>query len=103
MQVLDDSMPIKRVMYYDEAEDRLIVKGTQDIEPILRWTHELRSLGQRGNETKLHKHVAEIPLVVAEQWLKEGLNIFDKNCEKDLKRKLNDPDNKFFRVWQGRI
>ena len=43
--------------------------------------------------------VAEIPMVIYNKMLREG-SIRDKS---HLKRWLNNPDNKMFRVWQGKV
>jgi hypothetical protein len=48
---------------------------------------------------KEFRHVAEIPMVIYQQMIRDG-SINDK---KALKKWLNDPDNRPFRTWKGRI
>ena len=45
------------------------------------------------------RHVAEIPMVIYQKMVREG-SINDK---KALKKWLNDPDNKMFRTWKGKV
>jgi len=40
---------------------------------------------------------------VVEQWLKEGIDIFNPAHEEAVKRKLNDSDNLFLRTAPGRL
>jgi hypothetical protein len=53
------------------------------------------------------KHVARIPLLVLEQWAKEAgiprRKIYGKEMNEIIRRKLNDPDNKFLRTGLGEI
>ena len=96
---------IERKMFYDESEDRLIIAATQDVEDILKHTSELRSMGNAANRSKDRSfyHLAEVPLIVVEQWMKEGINIFKREHWPLVKKKLNDFDNARLRVWEGRI
>ena len=54
------------------------------------------SNGKQGSELK---HVAEVPMVIYQQAIREGW----ANDKKKWKKWLNDPDNKLFRIWQGRV
>ena len=45
------------------------------------------------------RHVAEIPMVIYQKMVREG-SIHDKNA---LKKWLNNPDNKMFRTWKGKV
>jgi hypothetical protein len=45
---------------------------------------------------------AHIPDIIILKWLnEEGLNIYDKNAQAQLRRKLNDPDWRFLRTRPG--
>jgi hypothetical protein len=48
---------------------------------------------------KEFRHVAEIPMVIYQQMVRDG-SIRDKQA---LRKWLNNPDNKYFRVWKGKI
>ncbi|GAG52779.1 unnamed protein product, partial [marine sediment metagenome] len=48
---------------------------------------------------------ASIPLVVVEQWMKEGINMLRPTEEdkKKIRQKLNDPEFRYLRTAPGRI
>jgi hypothetical protein len=45
------------------------------------------------------RHIAEVPMVIWQKALREG---WSKDRAK-WKQWLNDPDNKVFRTWQGKV
>lgn len=49
------------------------------------------------------RYVAEIPNIVIEQWLKEGINIFDKNDAKKVQAKLNSNEYAYLRTSTGKM
>lgn len=51
------------------------------------------------------RKVAEIPCIVVEQWLKEGVNIFSKDpdMQKKFKQKLNDYNYRYLRTFPGQL
>lgn len=53
------------------------------------------------------KHVARIPLLVLEKWAKEAgipkRQIYGKKMTEVIRKKLNDPDNKFLRTGMGEV
>lgn len=58
-----------------------------------------------GRKDVSMRHVAEIPNLVAEQWLKEGINIFspDPDMQKKFRQKLNSPEYRYLRTFPGRV
>jgi hypothetical protein len=88
---------------------RLLVVRSQDVAPYLKENAELRNSASswrpyssgRGTMRK----VAEIPNIVAEQWLKEGVNVFsnDPDMVKKVRRKLDDYTNQKLRTMPGRM
>ena len=86
----------------------LVVKRTQDTTPYLdENTRELNSHGDwrpysgKGNLKK----IAEIPNIVIEQWIKEGVNIFDPDpaMQRAFRRKLDDYTYKKLRTMPGKV
>jgi len=73
----------------------LIIETRQDLSPVIDHVLELRDrpLGKEW------RHVAEIPMYFFDQWAKEG-SLHDKT---KIRKWLDDPQNKPFRVWQGRM
>jgi hypothetical protein len=83
----------------------LVVKRTQDVEPIL--DHNKRAQadaagGWRRNAGKTRRQIAEIPNIVVEQWLREGFNIF-RVSEIELRKKLDDPQWSYLKTVQGKV
>lgn len=58
-----------------------------------------------GRKDVSRRRVAEIPVAVAEQWMKEGINIFSKDpdMQKAFRKKLNDYNYRYLRTYPGRI
>lgn len=83
-----------------DGDDMHVVR-TQDVQPILDDNKRLMSLNDGYSPSRDMKRVASIPLTVVEQWMKEGIDIFDKNCAEAIRRKLNSPDYKFLRTAPG--
>ena len=76
-------------------DDRHIYHTAQNVNPVIEHVSKLREF-QPGKHLR---HAAEIPMVIWNKALREGWH----NDKKAWKRFLNDPDNKAFRVWQGRL
>lgn len=97
---------VKTEFFHDESDDKYIIKREQDIEPILNANKIAQNDGSNGySKSRDLRRVASIPLVVIEQWMKEdGVNILaltGDEKQKYFRRKLNDPDNKYFRTDAG--
>ena len=83
--------------------DDMHVLRHQDCEAILENNKRLYGLNNGYSPSRDLKRVASIPLTVVEQWMKEGVNIFDKNCAEAIRRKLNDPQYLYLRTAPGRV
>jgi hypothetical protein len=90
---------------YDAAEDALIVKREQDVQPILDANRRaFNDSPEHGRYIKGDMHrVASIPNVVVEQWLQEGINIFDRADWPKVRQKLNSPEYAYLRTKPGRV
>lgn len=87
---------IEEYMHVDPMRpDDLIIETVQDCSSILEYTKELRE-GPVGKEWR---HVACIPNYFIDKAAKEGW----LHDEAKWHAFLNDPDNKLFRTWPGRI
>lgn len=95
-----------------KAKDgKLYIKRTQDVEGYLEQNQreynshsDWRPYGS-GKKDKPLRKVAEIPNIVIEQWLREGVNIFDPDpaMQKKWRRKLDDYTNKKLRTMPGKL
>lgn len=87
---------------YDELTDTLVISKEQDVTDILEWNKKLQNSDgytKKGIKDEMW-HYAQIPNVVIEKWLSEGFNIFDKNNDKALFRKLNSPEYKYLKTTE---
>ena len=92
---MDDYLAPAKV-YYHELEDGIVaVERRQDVEGLVELAKNLKDIPP-GREFRL---VGFIPDSVLDEALAQGW-IHDK---KRLKRWLNDPDNRKFRVWEGNV
>mgnify|MGYP003148961671 FL=1 len=94
--------PVKQRAYWDNADEKLIVKSTQDTAPILESNRfERNEFDVKNNSDMKYNRgftkVASIPNIVIDKLMRDG-TWFDK---KAMKRWLNDPDNKSFRTGGG--
>jgi len=92
--------------FHDQADEKYVVNRVQDVEPILKANKIAQTDGSDGyTASRDLKRVASIPLVVVEQWMKQdGINVLaltGDEQQKYLKKKLNDPDNRFLRTDSG--
>lgn len=74
----------------------LIIETVQDCEPIIQRAKEL----SEQTPGKEWRHVACIPMYFIDQAVKAGVPPNDRTY---WHRWLNDPNNKAFRTWPGRI
>ena len=100
---IDEVNSIETTADYDEMADRLIDKRTQDVEPILELNKKLQTENDGYTPSRNMRRVASIPNIVLEQWMKEGIDIYDKNCREAVRRKLNDPEWMWLRTAPGRL
>lgn len=95
----DPVLGLTRYFHYDEATDEMSLTVEQDVTPVIesatRMRNSLTSLDRWGDGAV----VAQVPLSIYYQWMREGKDRDDAF----LRRWLNDPDNKKFRVKEGRV
>jgi len=72
------------------------IHSKQNVQPIIEGVKMLSETTAPGKDLR---HVAEIPMVVVQKAMREGWF----NDKAKMKQWLNDPDNKVFRVWQGKV
>lgn len=86
----------------------LVVKRTQDVEPYLeankREISGAPTWRPYAGKKKLRK-LAEIPNIVVEQWLKEGINALssDPEMQKKVRQKLDSNEWQHLRTYPGRM
>lgn len=86
----------------------LVVKRTQDTTGYLEQNkaefNAAPSWRPYSDANGMRK-VASIPMIVVEQWMKEGVNIFDPSPEmqKKIAAKLNSNEFAYLRTYPGRV
>ena len=86
----------------------MAIRETQDTQPILDLTSSLRSaIGSKATKNGNYL-AASVPSVLHFKWVKEfksqnGGQYSTREFAKFVKQKLNDPEFKYFRVWEGRV
>lgn len=111
MPIISYDPETKRKVEAFEIEDKLVVRKTvphDEINKYLEANKEAQNaVPQKQYKSLLRKKniwkAASIPLVVVEQWKKEGIDIFNDNDWPKIKAKLNDPDFKWLRTSPGKI
>ena len=88
---------------WQPSTETLLVERVQDVEPILEHNKKLYSLNDGYSPSRELRRVASIPLVVVEQWMKEGIDVYNRDHWPAVKRKLNDHENLFLRTAPGRV
>ena len=100
----DPFSQIREELHFNEQTEEFESKRFQDIEPILDFNKYARNdvnTGHFGN-ANVH-HVARIPLIVIEQWKRDGVIDWFKSTDAERRKVLNDPDNALFRTRKCRL
>lgn len=92
--------------HYDEGTDTLVIKESQDVDPILDRNKELANPGLSGDgysPSRDLKRVASIPNIIIQKWLQNGVNVFDRNDWPKVKRLLNSSEWQNLRTSSGKL
>lgn len=89
---------------YDPETDVTYIESVQNVEPIIERNKALANTehGAIGRKQSWW-HAASIPNVVIAQWLKEGVNFYNKEHWPAVKRKLNSPEYRYLRTGSGKL
>jgi len=90
------------VTNYHKEDDKLVVEHVQDVEPYLERNKRWQNGGNRQREEELTK-VASIPNVVVLKWLRQGVNVYDKNDQHKVAALLNSPEYRYLKTTDRRI
>jgi hypothetical protein len=90
----------------------LVVQRTQDTTPYLdenqrqyNAASSWRPYASTARKDQSLRKVASIPNIIAEQWMKEGVNVFSNDPEqrRKVRQKLNSNEYKYLRTFPGRV
>jgi hypothetical protein len=87
---------------WKKEQGKIVICRTQDVQPYLEANKRARNDFQRRRNEGM-RLVADIPNVVIEQWLKLGVNVFDKNDNKKVQQLLNSNEYAYLRCSPGKI
>lgn len=89
-------------MRYDPHSHVMEVRSEQIVDPIIEANKaQFNQTDERTRWRDGMNHVASIPLVVIEEYKQRGIDLMGDKTE--LRKFLNDPDNKFFRSRPGKV
>lgn len=91
--------------YYRVEDDGTVVTASHhDAQDVVDWTREMNNLGAGSSPSGDLKLSASIPLGLWLKWKQEeGVDICQPGTDEFLKRKLNDPEYAYLRVWKGQL
>ena len=94
---ISNEFGVQTAIHTENGDGTFHVTKQQDIQSTLDFTKYLR--GQSINRHDDSRHVAEIPPVIAAKLLREGV----LQDSKRLLKWLDNPDNKYFKTWEGTL
>jgi hypothetical protein len=101
--IVDRDGNVMTTYMHDEMSDTLTIKTSADVEANIE-ANKREYLDNQHSRFGDMKRVASIPVVVMEKWIAEdGINYMAPEHMNALRRKLNDPDNKFLRTMPGKL
>ena len=98
----DELLGITRIWHFDEETDTAVIETIQNVQPIVESNKsEFNQVDERArwDGEGLGLRVASIPMNIYMDLVSKGIT----RTEKDFKKWLNDPDNRFFRTRPGRV
>jgi hypothetical protein len=90
--------------FFELEKDTMVERVTQDVEPILEANKWDANHASNYTQERDMKHVARIPLVVAEDWMnKFGVDVLNPDHRDKVRALLNDPDYRWLRTGSGQL
>jgi len=92
----------------DESTGLSVIRTSQDVQTIIDGNIAMQNSGaSHATKDRSMMHAARIPDFVYYQWAKKyGIpkaDILKPQYKEIIRRELNDPDNKFLRIWPGKV
>jgi hypothetical protein len=89
---------------YDHKSNVLTKVITEDVEPVIDHATDIRNNHDNGfSKSRDFRKIGSIPLIILDQWFKEGFNALSNDPEtgKEVKRRLNEYNK--FRTVDGML
>jgi hypothetical protein len=88
---------------YDESAEKFIIHRSQHCGPILQENWEKRNADDGYTKDRSMKRVAQIPLIIVEQWLREeGWNALEQGNSERVLQKIEDPEWSYLKTSEGK-
>jgi len=84
---------IKEEFFFEGLKsERMIIKRTEDVEPVIDEVTEFKNETRNGfSKSRNWRKIGSIPLIVVEQWIREkGIDLMAPGNEKYVKQALNE-------------
>jgi hypothetical protein len=97
--IYDQNGTVTRVLHTNDDGDPwgdFTIETVEDVEPAIESAAILADQHEARGDLK---HVARVPVHIVEQAMREGWY----HDQAAWRKWCNDPDNKSFRVWKGRV
>ena len=95
--IMDSHAGLTTTVNTEDGDGTYHIHKHQNVQPILDHVKDIRDIPI--DRSAPQRHVAEIPLVLAAKLMRDGT----MNNKKKLAKWLDQPENKPFRVWEGRL
>jgi len=72
--------------------EKMIIRRTEDVEPVIDETTEFRNSARNGfSKSGNWRKIGSLPLIVVEQWMREkGIDLMAKGNERYVRQALNE-------------
>ena len=111
-----DPLTGRQTWYHSDGEDgkAFYIEEIQDVSPIIEMNKAIQNHHNGGamgmnqifkdGAKKGWAHVARIPDLIIHKWKVDyGIDVFNKNHIKAVRKLLNDPEWRYLRVGTGRL
>lgn len=99
-------MSDSKTIFHKNRDGTMTIQRHQDVEGILE-SNKRELIDNEVNDKSFGRKVASIPNLVIEQWMKEGINVYqmgvDPAVRKAVMRKLNSPEWRYLRTHNSRL
>ena len=109
LPAIDFSTPgsaIRRTLHWDDADQKLVIHSFQECSDILAYNQAAYNTERTSSSLWAGRgfvHVASIPEIVAEQWMRQGLSIYRRDDRKKILERLSSGEFLKLRTAPGRL
>lgn len=94
---------ILREYDYDHLEQKYTIHSTQRLNNHFEYSKELYNQNTGRHRSEVFNHVAHIPNLIAEKWMRQGISIFNKDHTPKILEMLDSPEYRWLRTRPGKL